>query len=238
MKRVSVLLGEDEAYFGPGTELAISLAALLLIMFAVKSGLDEQNRRGLEIETVRRNQMYLVDAIASHYDTPHREIGSDLYGIYIRRNSAGSAPDFTIQNDATLQRISFSSNVLFQPDEIELSPQGQTILEVMAEVLREQIQQIQELQIQGHADPTPSRRYSSNLALAAQRAMAVFQTLQESGIDPRSSMMSATTFGEYVPVQRRISGGSYSPRRLLQDNDSLGERELNRRIEILLIYRR
>lgn len=238
MRRLEEILNEDEGYFGPGTDLAISLAAVLLLMIAIRSSLDDQNRRGLEIESILRNQVRLVDAIAEHYGTQRQEIGSDLYGISIRQGSLRSAPDITIQNDATLQRISFSSNVLFPPDEVKLSQQGQAILQVMGEVLRDQVEHIQEIQIQGHADPATSQRYSSNLVLAAHRAMTVFRSLQDAGIDPRTSMMSATTFGEYVPVQRRISGGPYSPERLAQDNDSSSERELNRRIEILLIYRR
>jgi flagellar motor protein MotB len=239
MNKLESLVNEDEGFFGPGTDLAISLVAVLLLMIAIRSSLDEKNRRGqLEIEATLRNQMHLVDALAARYGTQREEIGPDLYGISIRKDSAASGPDIRIQNDATLQRISFSSNVLFQPDEVELSPQGQAVLRIMGEVLRSHIEQIQEIQIQGHADPAPSRRYSSNLELAAYRGMTVFRTLQGAGIDPRSSMMSATTFGEYVPVQRRISGDSYSPQQLLYDNNSVEKRELNRRIEVLLIYRR
>ena len=101
------------------------------------------------------------------------------------------------------------------------------------------LERIQEIQIQGHADPVRSQEYSSNLELAAHRAMIVFRTLQAFGIDPRYSMMSATTFGEYVSVQRRFRGGfSYSPEQLVEDNDSPTKMMMNRRIEILLFYRR
>lgn len=97
---------------------------------------------------------------------------------------------------------------------------------------------IQEIQIQGHADTIPSKLYSSNLELAALRAMTVFQTLQAFGIDPRHSMMSATTFGEYVSVPRRSWGSPYAPEQLAIDNNSPAKRRMNRRIEILLFYRR
>lgn len=283
MKRLADFIGEDEGLFGPGTDLAISLAAILLIMVAIKSSVAEredlarkqleaqiqeltstverekknrlesqaelrtyreiveQERQGqLEIQEVLDNQARFVEELATQHGTWYREISPNTYVIDLNPGIEGTPPDILIENDATLQRISFGSHALFDPDEIKLLAKGHAILRSLSNVLLTggRLARIQEIQIQGHADPTQTRKYESNLDLAARRAITVFNTLKHFGIDPRRSMMSATTFGEYVPVQRRLSGGDYSPEQLAQDNDSPAEMKLNRRIEILLIYRR
>jgi outer membrane protein OmpA-like peptidoglycan-associated protein len=273
MRRVEEVLGEDEGFFGPGTDLAISLAAVLLLMIAIKSSLDERERRArfelearlraqtalaeqerksrleigsklhqgqLEIKEVLDNQAHLVEALAGRYGAPYRTVAPNTYAITLSSTTGEDTPDIVIHNDATLQRISFGSHVLFDGDQIKLLMRGNSMLKELSGVLLAdgRLEHIQEIQIQGHADPEPSHAYSSNLELAAHRAMTVFLTLQAFGIDPRYSMMSATTFGEYVPVQRRFWDGPYSPEQLAADNDSFTERMMNRRIEILLFYRR
>jgi flagellar motor protein MotB len=50
--------------------------------------------------------------------------------------------------------------------------------------------------------------------------------------------MSTTSFGEYKPVQRRYSDMGYNNDRLKKDNNTAKKREKNRRIEVVLIYRR
>lgn len=283
MKRLADFIGEDEGLFGPGTDLAISLAAILLIMVAVKSSIAErsdlarkqlkaqiqeltstvererknrlesqaelrtyreiveQERQGqLEIQEVLDNQARFVEELAALHGSWYREIRPNTYAIDLNPGVQEYPPDILIENDATLQRISFGSHALFDPDEITLLAKGQTILSALSKVLLTggRLDRIREIQIQGHADPTPTQRYKSNLELAAHRAITVFSTLQYFGIDPEKWTMSATTFGEYVSAQRRSWHGSYSPEQLREDNDSSTERAMNRRIEILLIYRR
>jgi len=97
---------------------------------------------------------------------------------------------------------------------------------------------IQEIQIQGHADNQKSKIFSSNLELAAHRAIEVFKHFQELGIDPTRHIMSATSFGEYKSVQRKYSNTYYNSNRLKRDNNTEKKREKNRRIEVVLIYRR
>jgi flagellar motor protein MotB len=67
--------------------------------------------------------------------------------------------------------------------------------------------------------------------------MTVYQALESSGIDPARSIMSATSFGDYVPVTRSRSDAGYSRARLLADHDQPTKQRLNRRIEVVLIYR-
>ena len=273
MKRLPILLGEEEGYFGPGMDLAISLAALLLFMLAVKSSVDERERQNrlelearlraqitfvegerksqlkvmdrekqgqIEIREVLSNQALFVDALASRLGTSCRAVAPNVYSIALPARARGESPDIVIENDATLQRISFGGEALFEKDEIGMLPRGVSIIKKLSEVLlsEERLGKVLEIQIQGHADSAPSQKYSSNLELAARRAMTVFSTLQTFGIDPRYAVMSATTFGEYVPVQRRSRGIPYSPELLAEDNNSSEKMMMNRRIEILLIYRR
>ena len=74
------------------------------------------------------------------------------------------------------------------------------------------------IEIQGHTDNSGSPK--NNLALSKYRAMAVFNYLISGGIDP--ARMNVVRYGENQP---------------LYPNDSKGNRELNCRIEIVIIRR-
>jgi flagellar motor protein MotB len=246
MSSRDAFLAEDEGFFGPGTDLAISLAAILILVVSIRAHIDNREKHAqLEIESILRNQVRLVDAIASYYRTQKRVLGhesgsekGDLYGIFIPGSIDSLVPDITFRNDATLQRISFGSHILFEPDEVRLLPQGESILRELGQVLHGEIETIQEIHIQGHADLRRSTKYNSNLELAARRSMTVYLALKDAGINPVHTIMSAASFGEYVPVKRDVTARDYSADRLTQDNDSPHDQLLNRRIEILLNYRR
>ncbi|MEK8016137.1 MAG: OmpA family protein [Candidatus Parabeggiatoa sp.] len=109
---------------------------------------------------------------------------------------------------------------------------------LVCKIFKGKLGAIQEIQIQGHADPQQSRNFSSNLELAAHRAIEVFKHFQKLGIDPTRHIMSATSFGEYKPVQRQYSDMAYNNNRLKRDNNTQKKRKKNRRIEVVLIYRR
>lgn len=240
MRRIESFIGDDQSFFGPGSDLAISLVAVLVFILAIKIGGEQKelrNRQGrqIEIETILAHQMRLVDAIAEHYGTVRRNLAANSYGISIRGNS--SLPDILVQNDVTLQRIRFGSHVLFHSDGIALLPEGKASLAAISEVLVKELDHIKEIQVQGHADSLVTKNYTSNLELAARRAMVVYEALQALGIDPARSIMSATSFGEYVPVQRKSSDRSYSKRQLEIDNSTPQKQRFNRRIEIVLVYR-
>jgi flagellar motor protein MotB len=105
-------------------------------------------------------------------------------------------------------------------------------------VLKKQLLQIKEIQIQGHTDPSPSMKFDSNLYLGALRAIEVFRFLQNNvGIDPTQNLMSATSFGEYKPLQRSDNYAEYNEAQLVQDNSTQELRDKNRRIELRLFYR-
>lgn len=244
MKRLQDFIINDHGIFGPGTDLVVSLVAVLLITLAISTSsyqqkllnlIREKKEGQLDIQRIQNNQMQIVNGIAVKYNTTPNKIDENKYGISINSSSQN---DIVIENDVTLQRISFGSHILFDPDVAELKHNGELVLEKVGNVFKQKLGVIKETQIQGHADPQRTSKFSSNLELAAHRAIAVFEFFRdELNINPARHIMSATSFGEYKPVQRTYSDLNYNRFRLKQDNDTEEERKLNRRIEIVLIYR-
>lgn len=237
MRSFAGLNEADPGFFGPGTDLVLSLVAVLvLVVFALNTDLlklrSQRDEQGLDIEAVREAQREVIDAIAQTFDA---EVKSPAPGTYEIQLGSSSGPDVVIKNEATLQRIRFGSHVLFDTDEYKLQPRGERILEGFARALSPHLNQIQEIHLEGHADTRKTTRYESNLVLASWRAMEVFQFLQRRGIDPTRHLMSATSFGEYDPVDR-IGRASYNGTLLAAANDTKQERTLNRRIEVILVY--
>ncbi|HZE72489.1 MAG TPA: OmpA family protein [Pyrinomonadaceae bacterium] len=205
---------------------------LCLVLFLISATIAVGTVNLREVET---NQMSLVKAIALDYKVVPRKLSDTTYGISFRGQTE---PDIEIHNDLNLQRITFSDRVLFEPDHTEIKPEGEEVLRIVGRKLREQLQLIREIQIQGHADTVPSKRYASNVELAANRAIAVFEFLRNKvGIQPAEHLMSVTSFGEYKSVQRN-EDKSYSQDKLLADNLNDELKRRNRRIELVLIYRR
>jgi len=206
---------------------------LCLVLFLVSATIAIGT---VNLKEVKNNQEVLINAIASDYKVKARQLSETTYGIYFQDHRD---PDIEIHNDLNLQRITFSDKVLFEPDHVEIKPEGEQVLRVVGSKLRDQLQRIREIQIQGHADTVPSKRYASNVELAANRAIAVFEFLKDKvGIQPAEHLMSVTSFGEYQSVQRSAQDKSYTVDRLLADNINDDLRRRNRRIELVLIYRR
>ena len=85
----------------------------------------------------------------------------------------------SLKNEPTLQRYSFSDRILFEPDKFLLSDDGKETLLTVGRQIKYNLNNISEIQIQGHADPDPPAFVPSNLHLAALRAIEVFQFLQK-----------------------------------------------------------
>lgn len=245
MKGLFSQLTEDDGMIGPGTDLIISLVAVLLMVTAINAVIQKQETENIKKELaaqeflnsqIKANQMELIHAIATAYDTSPKMLKPNKWGISTRRNREN---DILIQNDVTLQRFSFGSHILFESDDTILKPAGIKILQEVGEGFLQKLHLIDELQIQGHADSRPSRKYRSNLELAANRAICVFSLLSEKvGIDPLSHLVSISSFGEYKPVGREASDRGFSLDQLKAANKSSAKRDKNRRIEILLYYRK
>lgn len=206
---------------------------LCLVLFLISASIAIGTVNLTEVET---NQGSLINAIALDYKVEPRKLSEGTYGIFFRGHGE---PDIEIHNDLNLQRITFSDKVLFEPDHTELKSEGEQVLHVVGSKVRDQMQLIREIQIQGHADTEPSKRFASNVELAANRAIAVFEFLKDKvGIQPAEHLMSVTSFGEYQSIQRSSQDQPYTIDRLNTDNGTDDLRRRNRRIELVLIYRR
>ncbi len=186
---------------------------------------------------VEEKQMEMVSAIASVYDVEAIEREPDFYEIRIHLED-NRYTKITIKNEPTLQRYSFSDRILFEPDKYNLSNDGKETLLTVGRQIKRNLGNISEIQIQGHADPDPPAFVPSNLHLAALRAIEVFKFLQRRiRIDPAKHLMSATSFGEYKPVQRLDGDSTYTQEKLKEHNRTRELKAKNRRMEILLFYR-
>ncbi|MEZ5308089.1 MAG: OmpA family protein [Pyrinomonadaceae bacterium] len=211
--------------------LALTLV-LSLLLFLITAVVSFGN---INLQPIKDNQQQMINSIATNYRVEAKEIAKDSFGI---STTSSGYFDIQIKNDLNIQRVTFSDRILFRPDETKINPTGQEILKVMGGTLRQQLGIIKEIQIQGHADTLKSARFSSNTQLAAMRAISVLEFFQNKiGIDPFQTLISATTFGEFNSVNRSKTQEPYSKQQVDSDNRTSELRTMNRRIEIVLIYR-
>ncbi len=214
-------------------DLMLALVLILvLVLFVVVAVITVGT---VNLGEVQRNQKNMIEAIARSYGTEPSMLDKEVFGISSQHNGAY---DIEIRNEPTLQRITFSDRILFSPDDYQINPQGQAVLKTVGDTLKQQLSMIEQIQIQGHADTNPTR-FKSNVYLASWRAIEVFKFLQDTiGIDPAEHLMSATSFGEFYPVQRAQKTSKYNRTQLIEDNSTAELKSKNRRIELLLFYKR
>jgi flagellar motor protein MotB len=216
-------------------DLMLSLVLILvLVVFIVRAVIAAGT---INLRHVQQNQMNMVQAIAAEYGVEPKEKSNNLFAIPIQLEG-GKYSEILIRNEPTIQRFSFRDRILFPSNEHKLSEDGQETLNIVGREIKRQLSVIREIQIQGHADTDATYKFRSNLELAALRAIEVFNFLQHTvGIDPAEHLMSATSFGEFKPVQRSDDENNYDGKKLSKHNSSEELKNQNRRIEILLFYR-
>ncbi|KQZ30383.1 OmpA family protein [Duganella sp. Root1480D1] len=104
-------------------------------------------------------------------------------------------------------------DVLFNVDQANLTPQGMAIAQRLADVLRDNPDRT--VLVEGFTDSTGSDAY--NLQLSQRRAEAIRMALGQMGIE--RSRIETRGYGEAYPVA---------------SNATAGERQMNRRVEIVL----
>ena len=114
--------------------------------------------------------------------------------------------------------INLPNNVLFKSGSANLNPEGEEALSQIASVLSQFSDR--RFQIEGHTDnkPIKSARFPSNWELSTSRALTVVHLLTDMDVDPGN--ISAAGFGEFRPRA---------------DNEIEEGRQLNRRIEIIML---
>jgi flagellar motor protein MotB len=228
---------EDEIFefnFWPSfADLMLALVLVLVLLLFLFAGVVTVGT--VNLEKVQENQMTLVESIAHAYNVKPNQQNTNLFVISIDNNGSS---DIEIRNEPALQKITFSENILFDQNDYKIKKKGQDVLSKVGDVLKLQLSKIREIQIQGHADTDQTSRFPSNTHLGALRAIEVLNHFRNvSGIDPAEHLMSATSFGEFDPVQRGRDEVQYSRDRLLRDNSTVQLKGRNRRIELLLFYR-
>ncbi len=116
--------------------------------------------------------------------------------------------------------ITVVGDVLFDSGKAKVRPQSYPILDKVATVLEYNVPQLS-VGIEGHTDNVPIKfsGWKSNWELSSARALSVLHYLvEDKGISP--GRVSAIGYGEYRPVS---------------SNDTNDGRQLNRRVEIVIL---
>lgn len=115
--------------------------------------------------------------------------------------------------------ITFVSEVLFDSGKANLKPESFGSLDKVAKILVENVPE-NNIGIEGHTDNEPIKhsKWKSNWELSAHRALSVLEYLEGKGVNPQR--LSASGYGEYKPVA---------------SNDTTQGRQLNRRVEIVIL---
>jgi len=118
--------------------------------------------------------------------------------------------------------ITFVADILFDSGKADLRSAAYPTLDKVARVLKENVPDLN-VGIEGHTDNVPIKHsgWKSNWELSAHRALSVVHYLIDNkGISP--TRLSALAYGEFHPVA---------------SNDSKQGRQLNRRVEIVILPR-
>jgi len=115
--------------------------------------------------------------------------------------------------------ITFVAEVLFDSGKAKLRKDSLPVLSKVGRILNEEVSN-HDIGVEGHTDDQAIKhsKWKSNWELSAYRALSVLHHLEESGVDP--ARLSAVGYGEYKPVV---------------PNDTKSNKQLNRRVEIVVI---
>ncbi len=204
---------------------------LVLVIFLVAAGIKAGS---VDVAAALQNQEKVTQSLAAEMGGTLRSDGGHSVQVCMGANCP-----ITIVNDIQLQRITFSDRVLFDTGQHQLSPQGVEVLSFVARALSAHLDEIYKIQIEGHTDTIPATQYENgNLELGARRAISVYLFLtQIAGFNPAEHLVSATSYGEFSPPGR-TDVSTFDMARLQGANADEAARRNNRRVELLLFYRR
>lgn len=216
------------------TDLMLSLVLVVLIILFVVSKMIAAGSENLDKarESQKTIQTQIQKQIGKNYTIA---VISDKNNEETTEQVKNTKADITIIDKLDRQTITFSDKILFDSGKSELKPAGYEVLKVVGPIVASNLDNISEIQIQGHADIVYEDDF--NLKLASERAIAVYKFLQTTvGIDPAKYLMSITSFGKYKPVGRE-AGQSFDRQKLEKANIDNAAKAKNRRIEIVLFYK-
>ena len=216
------------------TDLMLSLVLVVLMILFVVSKMIASGSENLDKARESQKSIYaqIQNRIGGNYTIA---IISDKNDDGVNEQFKNNKADITIINKLDRQTITFSDKILFDSGSSNIKPAGYEVLSAVGPVIKDNLANISEIQVQGHADIVNTDEF--NLGLAANRAISVYIFLQYVvGISPAENLMSATSFGKYKPVGREV--GQRFDANMLQTANATSElRAQNRRIEIVLFYK-
>ncbi len=191
------------------------LAALRAQLGALEAALEASEARDAESRTQiadlgRRLNLALAQRVQdlSRYR-------SDFFGR-LREILEGRA-DVRVVGD----RFVFQSEVLFDPGQADIQPDGLPELDALADAILQLEDEIPPdinwvLRIDGHTDvrPISNARFPSNWELSAARAISVAQYLVSRGVAP--ARLVAAGFGEFAPLDPGDSEEAYRRNRRIE----------------------
>lgn len=116
--------------------------------------------------------------------------------------------------------VTFVADVLFDSGKAKIRHEAYPILDKVATVLKENVPELS-IGVEGHTDNVPIKHsgWKSNWELSTARALSVLHYLvEQKGISPER--VSAIGYGEYRPVA---------------SNDTAAGRQMNRRVEVVIL---
>lgn len=116
--------------------------------------------------------------------------------------------------------VTFVADVLFDSGKARIRHEAYPILDKVATVLKENVPELS-IGVEGHTDNLPIKHsgWKSNWELSTARALSVLHYLvEQKGISPER--VSAIGYGEYRPVA---------------SNDTAAGRQMNRRVEVVIL---
>jgi len=220
--------GLDFNFWPSFTDLMLSvtiiMCALLIVKFGVRA-VDLQNKQDSNKAIIAE----ITSGIKAKYNKTTTIEDKNTYMIMDGQNAV-----IRIKYENDYQQISFYENILFTQGSSDIIEKGRSVLTIVGDALKHKSSNITLIQIEGHTDNVPIR--SGNLYLGATRAMNVYSFFKdEVGLDPANTLMSATTFGEYMPVDRK-DDTPYSEVSLKNANNDETKMAHNRRIELRVFF--
>lgn len=191
------------------------LAALRTQIGALEAALEASETRDTESRTQiadlgRRLNLALAQRVQDL--TRYR---SDFFGR-LREILEGRA-DVRVVGD----RFVFQSEVLFDPGQADVQPEGLPDLDALADAILQLETEIPPdinwvLRIDGHTDSRPisNARFPSNWELSAARAISVAQYLVTRGVSP--NRLVAAGFGEFTPLDPGETDEAYRRNRRIE----------------------
>ncbi|MEW6075596.1 MAG: OmpA family protein [Candidatus Omnitrophota bacterium] len=188
----------------------LSRIATIVILAVLASGctfIIQKGRRS-DVEKIEKLSRQ-VDELAQAKRILQDRLSSEIGGKQVRLEMAEKG-----------LVITFLADILFDSGKAKIRAQAFPTLDKVAEVLKENVPNLK-VGIEGHTDNQPIKRsgWKSNWQLSTERALSVLYYLTENkGIAP--GRLSAIGYGEYHPIA---------------SNDTKEGRQLNRRVEVVII---